>query len=72
MKTIQMDIADYLRDAAKFVGLCLECGEFSTVQVVVSGEGYDLCEWCNEWAMCGIEQAVCLGRVVVTDEPVMS
>lgn len=48
-------------------GVCLKCGETEYGGVEPDARGYE-CSGCGARAVCGIEEAVIMGYVVVTDD----
>ena len=62
-----MTRSDYQDHADSYGGLCLACGDLPPSGIEPDAEGYE-CEACGEPAVCGIEQALLLGRLGISDD----
>ena len=49
-------------------GICLSCGEIQYGGVEPDARGYP-CEGCGAAEVCGLEEALLMGRVTVEGEP---
>ena len=67
MKNIKMTEAKFLDACDRSNGLCLKCNEIQEGGCEPDAEGYE-CSACGEMAVCGIEQALILGRIDIISE----
>lgn len=64
--TVTITEAEYQEHTRDYNGVCLNCGEFTTDGgVEPDAEGYD-CDNCGRARVVGTEQALLLGRIVLT------
>lgn len=63
--SITEDNYQYLRDST-CGGICLACGEIHEDGVEPDAEGYD-CDYCGAPDVCGVEQALLLGRLTIRE-----
>jgi hypothetical protein len=63
-RMIEMTEGDFQEMNDENIGVCLACGEFNDGGTEPDAEGYH-CDCCEADAVCGLEQALVLGRIVI-------
>lgn len=65
MKRIEISQEDYLEYTRDYLGICIKCGEVAS-EVEPDAEKYE-CQYCDECAVYGTEQALLEGFILITE-----